>query len=274
MTLVCDDKQLLQDAKQYINQLMCCEKPSGNDSDSVLCHFCRKTIAFDNARPPRKVNQAVGENKQESDEQSDMEKKQKDGKIVENEAIVVGDVGVRLLLCGCTFCVECLKWYINGTLENQEVQKIHEPIHCPKCNKVLMIKDLNILPNYLKEKICRKIFTNYLRARQKNGRNRERFDICRECKSIFIYDVADKGIFRCWNDKCRLMSCSVCKRRVMSNNEIDFEQHRSCWNDAVERCELKLLLKRGKTEYHGTFISNGLQHSTVNTFNGINFRRD
>ncbi|XP_066936365.1 uncharacterized protein [Clytia hemisphaerica] len=234
MTLVGDDKQLLQDAKQYIYQLMCCEKPLGiNDSDSVLCHFCRKTIAFDNARPPRKVNLAVGENKQESDE-SDMEKKQKDGKIVENEAIV-GDVGVRLLLCGCTFCVECLKWYINGTLENQEVQKIHEPIHCPKCNKVLMIKDLNILPNYLKEKICRKIFTNYLRARQKDGRNRERFDICRECKSIFIYDVADKGIFRCWNDKCRLMSCSVCKRRVMSNNEIDFKQHMSCWT--AERCE-------------------------------------
>ena len=91
----------------------------------------------------------------------------------------------------------------------------------------MMVKDLGMIPFNGQEKICEKILTNYLQKRVTSGK--EKLDVCARCGAIYVFDIDDKGIYRCRNRKCRFLSCSVCKKQVMSNNKLDFEQHRVCW---------------------------------------------
>ena len=79
------------------------------------------------------------------------------------------------------------------------------------------------------ERIYEQVFLNYLKSQLKPS---ERFDKCASCYNYYVIDCSNgHGVFRCHNSKCLFLFCTVCKKRVMSNNEKDFKQHQiNCWN--------------------------------------------
>ena len=107
-------------------------------------------------------------------------------------------------------------------------ENVHEEMYCPKCHHLLMVGDVENLPYKAKERIYEQVFLNYLKSRLKPS---QRFDMCDGCKSYYVIDCDEHGVFRCHNNECRFLFCTVCKKRVMSNNELDFKQHEvNCWN--------------------------------------------
>ncbi|XP_066921961.1 uncharacterized protein [Clytia hemisphaerica] len=203
------------------------------DSDTHQCCLCYQHVVL-----PKTANQKFKEREEVKQAQSQNEpmygeknlSRDPDGRIREKSVRIqhqAGNEGRRLILCGCIVCRECFEWYINECLDIQKEKKLHDDIKCPGCKGVVMIKDLGMLAFSAKEKICEKILTNYLQRLVMDGK--EKIDACAVCRAIYVFDIDDKGIYRCRNSKCRLLSCSVCKKQVMGNNKLDFEQHRICW---------------------------------------------
>ena len=102
----------------------------------------------------------------------------------------------------------------------------HAEIKC-KCGNSLMVKDLCRLRLQKKEDICRDIIINHLEDQL--GLN-ETWDKCSECGWLRVISTTEKGVYICQNNLCRKQTCSVCRKTVLSNNELDFEQHKMCWN--------------------------------------------
>ena len=101
-------------------------------------------------------------------------------------------------------------------------------MNCPKCQQnLLIVKDVERMTYKAKEKIYERVFLNFLSSRLQPS---ERFDKCGNCHSYYVINCNENGVFRCYNNKCRFLFCTVCKKRVMSNNKLDFNEHVKCWN--------------------------------------------
>jgi len=101
----------------------------------------------------------------------------------------------------------------------------HEPVNCSQCNQAIILKDINIFGDVVKEKLYRRALINYLKAQS----NYIRIDECGKCKTLFVIEDSDIGVYRCHDNKCRYMSCCVCGKSVMANNKADMDQHKVCW---------------------------------------------
>ncbi|XP_066921264.1 uncharacterized protein [Clytia hemisphaerica] len=239
--LICDDVDRRRRAREEIEILIQDGlKQAQVDSDRTKCCLCLKDVALPKSSKQKKKERE--EAKRARDEFEPIREGRK-VRIQQDEGLLEGR---QLLLCGCTFCKTCLEMYLNERLDQQKGENVHQTINCQQCNGVLMVKDLGVLSFNAKEKICEKILMNYLRERIKDG---EKFDVCGGCRAIYVFNVNDEGVYRCQNRKCRFLFCSVCRKRVMGNNKLDFEQHESCW-------------ERTNRSSNG-YATSGLNHSTM-----------
>ena len=117
---------------------------------------------------------------------------------------------------------------IMDSIFNPVDENVHRAIDCPKCHQWLLVRDIENLTYKARERIYDQVYLNYLTSQLKPS---ERFDKCGACSNYYVIECNERGVFRCYNNTCRFLFCTVCKKRVMSNNELDFKQHQSyCWN--------------------------------------------
>lgn len=123
-------------------------------------------------------------------------------------------------------------------------ENVHKAINCPKCHdNLLMIGDVENLTYIPCERIYEQVFLNYLKSRLKPS---EKFDKCGGCYNYYVIDCSNgHGVFRCHNNTCRFLFCTVCKKRVMSDNEPDFKQHKvNCWSH-----DRNIVQRQGKNSF-------------------------
>lgn len=134
--------------------------------------------------------------------------------------------GIRLVLCGDTFCLRCLETHVKENLKRQLIAKKHSTVYCYNCDNIILIKDIKVFYDNIKTNIFKMVFKSYLYASLTQSKLQiKHVDECGKCRALLILYQSDYGVYRCSNKECRYLYCCQCHKRVMQSNKVELENH-------------------------------------------------